>query len=49
MSFLKFIDGKQDVEEVCFFTKKYATPYGNSINVRFQSDQEIGHELCLYH
>ncbi len=43
------VNGKQDAEEACFFTKKYATPYGNSINVRFQSDQEIGHALCLYH
>lgn len=43
------VDGKQDVEEARFFTKKYVTPYENSINVRFQSDQEIGYALCLYH
>ena len=41
--------GKQDFEEGRFFTKKYTTPNGIPINVRFESDENIGHALCLYH
>lgn len=41
--------GKQDFEEGRFFTKKYTTPNGIPINVRFQPDGDIGHALCLYH
>lgn len=41
--------GKQDFEEGRFFTKKYTTPNGIPINVRFEPDEDIGHALCLYH
>lgn len=43
------VDGKQDFEEGRFFTKKYTTPNGTPINVRFEPDEDIGHALCLYH
>lgn len=41
--------GKQDFEEGRFFTKKYTTPNGIPINIRLESDGDIGHALCLYH
>ena len=41
--------GKQDFEEGRVFTKKYTTPNGSPINVRFESDEALGHVLCLYH
>ena len=40
--------GKQDFEEGRFFTRKYTTPNGSAINVRFESDGDIGYALCLY-
>ena len=38
--------GKQDLEEGMFFKKKYTTPNGIPINIRLESDGDIGQALC---
>lgn len=43
------IMGKRDSEEGRFFTEKYVTPSGSPMKFRLESNEDVGHVLCLYH
>lgn len=44
-----FVIEREDTEEGRYFTQKYVTPYGMSVNFRLESNLDNQYALCLYH